>query len=73
MSTLMRSKTESNKVIYTMKLMSKKTLAVAGIAGTLLAMSACSTTPTTETTAKPTGVGKAQAVQSVDLNRYAEK
>ena len=60
-----------------MKLMSKKTLAVAGIAGTLLAMSACSTTPTkttaTKTTAKPTSVGKAQAVQSVDLNRYAGK
>ena len=61
-----------------MKLMSKKTLAVAGIAGTLLAMSACSTTPTTETTstettAKSTGIGKAQAVQSVDLNRYAGK
>ena len=54
-----------------MKIMSKKTLAVAGIAGTLLAMSACSTTPTkttaTKTTAKPIGVGKAQAVQSVDL------
>lgn len=48
-------------------------LAVAGIAGTLLAMSACSTMPTSETTAKPTGVGKAQAVQSVDLNRYAGK
>ena len=60
-----------------MKIISKKTLAVAGIAGTLIAMSACSTTPTkttaTETTAKPTGVGKAQAVQSVDLNRYAGK
>ena len=61
-----------------MKLMNKKTLAVAGIAGTLIAISACSTTtPTkntsTETTAKSTGVGKAQAVQSVDLNRYAGK
>nr|WP_309594028.1 lipocalin family protein [Moraxella osloensis] len=61
-----------------MKIISKKTLAVAGIAGTLIAMSACSTTtPTkstpTETTAKSTGVGKAQAVQSVDLNRYAGK
>lgn len=60
-----------------MKIMNKKTLAAAGIAGTLLAMSACSTTPTkttaTETTAKPTGIGKAQAVQSVDLNRYAGK
>ena len=56
-----------------MKLMSKKMLAVAGIAGTLIAMSACSTTPTSETTAKPTGIGKAQAVQSVDLNRYAGK
>ena len=61
-----------------MKIISKKTLAVAGIAGTLIAMSACSTTtPTkntsTETTAKSTGIGKAQAVQSVDLNRYAGK
>ena len=61
-----------------MKLMNKKTLAVAGIAGTLIAISACSTTtPTkntsTETTAKSTGIGKAQAVQSVDLNRYAGK
>ena len=60
-----------------MKIMSKKTLAAAGIAGTLLAMSACSTTPTkttaTKTTAKSTGIGKAQAVQSVDLNRYAGK
>jgi hypothetical protein len=34
MTTLMRSKTEQNKVIYTMKIMSKKTLAAAGIAGT---------------------------------------
>lgn len=73
MITLTRNKAEQNKVIYTMKLMSKKMLAVAGIAGTLLAMSACSTTPTSETTAKSTGIGKAQAVQSVDLNRYAGK
>ena len=54
-----------------MKLMSKKTLAVAGIAGTLLAMSACSTTPTkttaTKTTAKPTSVGKAQALSLIHI------
>lgn len=44
-----------------------------GNAVLLTAVTACSTTPTTKATAKPTGIGHAQAVQSVDLNRYMGK
>lgn len=50
-----------------------KTLAIIGLVGATLAVTACTTTPTTQSTAKPTGVGSAQAVAQVDLNRYMGK
>lgn len=55
------------------KLFTKKNIALATIVGGAIALTACASTPTTKATAKPTGVGKAQAVPSVDLNRYAGK
>lgn len=50
-----------------------KNIAIATVIGGAIALTACTTTPTTKTTAKPTGVGKPQAVPSVDLTRYAGK
>lgn len=54
-------------------LFTKKNIALAGIIGGAIALTACSTTPTTRATAKPTGMGQVQAVPSVDLNRYMGK
>ncbi|MFW2176494.1 MULTISPECIES: lipocalin family protein [unclassified Moraxella] len=54
-------------------MISKKMLAIGTLISGAIALTACSTTPTTKATAKPTGQGKPQAVASVDLNRYMGK
>lgn len=58
---------------FSKKYCTTKNIALATILGGAVALTACTTTPTTSDTATSTGVGKAQAVQSVDLNRYAGK
>lgn len=55
-----------------MKLLNKKVVGLTAIVGLSAVMASCASL-SGEETAKPTGMGQAQAVPSVDLNRYMGK
>lgn len=55
-----------------MKRLNKKVIGLTAIVGVSAVMASCASLWSTEV-AKPTGMGQAQAVPSVDLNRYAGK